>query len=457
MSHCPSCGRYVGPHEACPYCGARLAGRMPVRIVKIAAILLASIGLVALWFAATRAEVPLVKIGQAGAMMNMAYVRLEGRCSREPSYDPESDYLSFWIEDDTGEVRVSVYRAETRQLVEQGRVPVLGDMVEVAGTLRVRKDFLALTVNVPDQLKITRADAVDSDIGAIKPADLYSRVRVCGEVRSVYEPYDGLMLVTVRDETGEIPVALSEDLVKLSGALPAVSPGQVVEVVAAVSLYGDTPQLVPASVADVVVLGEGSPIAAEKLIGVLSVEDIGRLVIVQGSVVEVAPFSSGVKYTLDDGSGAIILLLWQDVHDALPDPAALGVGADLRVQGEVSEYKGELEVIPELAEDVQVLVAAPAPPGMTVGALTTADVGLVVTLRGTLGERETFSKGVRFQLDDGTGAIILLLWQNVYDEVPDAERLVDGVQVEVTGQIEEYQGALEIVPEAGGVRIVTGD
>ncbi|MBC8445853.1 MAG: hypothetical protein H8D74_01500, partial [Chloroflexi bacterium] len=188
MTHCPSCGRYTGPYEACPYCGAHLTRRITVRIVKIAAIALATVGLAALWFAATRAEVPLIHIGQAGATMNMAYVRLEGHCTRAPSYDPESEYLSFWIEDDTGEIRVSAYRAETRQIIEQGRVPALGDLVEVAGTLRVREDFLALTVNVPEQLEITRAEPVDRAIGTIVPEDQYLRVRVRGQVRQVYEP-----------------------------------------------------------------------------------------------------------------------------------------------------------------------------------------------------------------------------------------------------------------------------
>ncbi|MBN1810905.1 MAG: hypothetical protein JXA14_03630, partial [Anaerolineae bacterium] len=359
--------------------------------------------------------------------------------------------------DDTGEIRVSAYRAETRQLIERALVPALGDVVQVTGTLRVREDFYALTINVPEQLTITRADPVDVDIGAIRPGDLYLRVRVRGEVRSVYEPYDGLTLVTVRDETGEIPIAVSEDLVALGDGALQVASGQVVEVVAAVSLYGDTPQLVPASVADVVALGESVRVVAEKRIGELSAEDVGQRVVVRGSVAEVDAFSSGVKVTLDDGSGTVILLLWQDVYDALPDPAALGVGAELQVQGEVSEYEGELEVIPDLAGDVQVLTAAPALLETMVGALTTVDAGRVVTLHGTLGERETFSKGIRFQLDDGTGVIILLLWQNVYDEIPDAERLVTGAQVEVTGQIEEYRGDLEIIPETDGVRVIGGD
>jgi uncharacterized OB-fold protein len=48
MSHCPSCGQYTGPYEACPHCGARLTGRTPIRTIKIAAVLLAAVGLASL-------------------------------------------------------------------------------------------------------------------------------------------------------------------------------------------------------------------------------------------------------------------------------------------------------------------------------------------------------------------------------------------------------------------------
>ncbi len=454
MTHCPSCGRYVGPHEACPYCGARLAGRTSIRAVKIAAVALATVGLAILWFAATRAEVPLIQIGQAGATMNMAYVRVAGRCPRAPTYDPEGDYLSFWIEDDTGEMYVSAYRAETRQIIEQERVPALGDLVEVAGTLRVREDFLSLTINVPEQLRITRAEPVDRDIGTIAPEDQYLRVRVRGQVREIYEPYQGLTLITIRDATGSIPVVVSEDLIALSPVSPTLPVGQPVEVVATVSLYGDTPQLVPASVADVVPLSQAVPIAVEKQIGKLTATDVGQLVIVRGTVTEVDPFSAGVKLTLDDGTGTIILLLWQSVYDGLPDPAALNVGAEVQAQGEISQYRGELELIPELTDDVQVLAAAAPPAEATIGTLTTSDVGRVVTLRGTLGLPDPFSAGLKFLLDDGTGQIILLLWNNVYESV--AEELGAGTQVVVTGEIAEYRDELELIPRNGGEIQVTG-
>ncbi|MFQ6100013.1 MAG: hypothetical protein ACE5OS_02105 [Anaerolineae bacterium] len=454
-SHCPSCGRYVGPYGdgACPYCGAHLTGRTPIRIVKIAAILLATVGLVTLWFAAIRAEVPLIQIGQAGATINMAYVRLEGRCTRAPTYDPESDYLSFWIADETGEIRVSSYRAETRQIIEGSRVPALGDEVEVAGTLRVREDFLALTVNVPEQLTVTRAEPVDRTIGSIGPEDEYLRVRVQGEVRQVYAPYEGLTLINVRDETGSIPVAVSDDLIALSGSSPALHKGQPVEITATVSLYGDTPQLVPASVADIVELGQPLRVGVERFIGELTTADTGQLVLVRGTVTEMASFSAGVKLTLDDTTGAVVVLLWESVYDELPNTAALGVGAEVQVQGELSQYRGELEVLPELAEDVQVLIAAAPPAETTVSALTTGDVGRVVTLHGTLGPPDPFSSGVKFTLDDTTGTIVLLLWQNVYDSVPNTDQLAAGTQVTVVGRIDEYRGELEIIPQADGVEV----
>lgn len=64
-AHCPSCGRFVGPYTTCPYCGAKLGGRIPVRAIKIAAILLATVGLLALWWMARRMDIPTVSAADA--------------------------------------------------------------------------------------------------------------------------------------------------------------------------------------------------------------------------------------------------------------------------------------------------------------------------------------------------------------------------------------------------------
>jgi DNA/RNA endonuclease YhcR with UshA esterase domain len=420
--------------------------------VKVVALVLATAGLAVLWMVATRAEVPIVAIGQAGATMNLAYVRLEGRCTRGPSYDTQTGTLSFWIADGTGDLRVASYAPESRALIEADRVPALGDRVSVAGTLRIREDFRSLTVNVPEHVMVFRAEAIERTIGAIWPEDEYQRVRVSGQVRDTFEPYRGLTLITLRDQTGAIDVAVSEDLVRLSGVRPAVKVGQSVAVTAAVSLYDEIPQLVPASTTDVVPLAHDVPTAVRRAVADLVRSDLGRWVAVRGTVVDVDTFSEGLKLIVDDGSGAITVVLWQNVYSGLPGRLGPEVGAEVEVQGKLSEYRAELEVVPALATDVEIVGAAQTARKSSIGALTTDDVGRWVTVQGTLGAPQTFSAGVKFALADGTGRITLLLWDEVYEIAP--EGLSHGAEVAVTGPLGVYRGDLEVIPEADGVKVL---
>jgi len=493
MRHCPSCGRYVGPYEACPTCGARLTRRLSIRAMKVAAVVLATAGLAVFWFAATRAQAPLVQIGQVGPTMNLGYVRVQGRCSRAPTYDAGRERLSFWVEDGTGEILVAAYGAEAERIVAQGQAPAPGDQVEVAGTLRVREDLTSVTIDAPEQLRLARADPVDRDIGEIGPEDEYLRVRVRGQVRGVREPYPGLTLISVRDRTGAIPVAVSDDLVALSGVSPEVTRGQSVEVVAAVSLYRGTAQLIPASVVDIVPLEETVPFAVEESVGKLTAMDIGRWIVVRGNIVETDAFSSGVRATVDDGSGAVPVLLWQAIYDGLPGATELDVGAEVEVQGEVSSYRGKLELVPSAVSDVQVL-AAPRPPVqpspspsptatptvqpipsptatvappsavtpavqqtptpdlavMAIGAITTDRAGEDVTVEGKVVDAASFSGGFKFTLEDSTGRIVLVMWHEVYDDCWDAQEINLGAKVRATGSVALYEGELQVQPDLGG-------
>lgn len=364
MSHCPSCGRYVGPHEACPCCGARLTGRISIRAVKAVAVSIATIGLAVLWLVATRTEVPTIAISQAGASMNLAYVRVEGRCTDIPSYDSESNTLSFWIEDGSDRLRIVSYRDETETLIEEEHLPALGDWIAVAGTLRVRDDFRTLVLNAPEALSIARSEPESCPIGALSADQAYRRVRVRGQVREVAEPYPGLTLITLRDETGSVDVALSDDLVALSRVTATVSAGQGIEVVGAVSPYKGRAQLVPASAEDISALHGGVPIGDRVSVIELSRMSPGQWVDVRGRVTGVDSFAGGVKMGLDDGSGAVTVLVWDGVYQKLKaqlrSPRDLAPGAQVAVRGELAEYRGELEVVPELPADVRVLVGADA-------------------------------------------------------------------------------------------------
>ncbi|MBC7226478.1 MAG: hypothetical protein H5T61_04515 [Thermoflexales bacterium] len=449
MTHCPSCGRYVGPYEACPYCGARQAPRVSLRAVKWAALILATVGLALLWVAATRLPLPHISINQASATMNFAYVEIAGQVVRGPTYNPDSRSLSFTVADDTGEMRVWAFRDVVDSLRAAGRIPGLGDQVVVAGTLRVREEDVSLTLNAPEHLQVTRPEAEERAIGSITAADALRRVRVRGQVWDVREPYSGLTLITLRDATGAIGLAVDDSLRYLTGDLPLPEVGQSLEVTATVSLYRDTPQLVPPSVREIVLLEGTVPVAEERPIGTLSAADEGRLVTLRGTVRQAEAFSAGYRMLLEDDTGSVTVLLWQDLYRALSDPAALQAGAQLEVTGEVSLYRNSLEVIPVRPRDVVLLTVTPSARALPISALAGEPLGAMVTVEGTVVEAESFQNGFRLTLDDGTGQVVLLLWLSVYDELPDPASLREGARVRATGELEEYQGQREVVPARG--------
>jgi DNA/RNA endonuclease YhcR with UshA esterase domain len=426
-----------------------MPGRQAVRALKIAALLLATVGLGLVWWAARGVPIPTVPIGEVGALMNLAYIRLEGQVSRALTYDPDSGYLGFWLADDTGEVHVNTYQEVTEALLAGGTIPAVGDTVSVAGTVRVREDLCSLTVDVADHLAVTRATAEPLPPGEITVLDEGRRVRVAGEVVAVATPYEGLTLIDVHGERGDITVAVDKTTEELSGELPEIAPGQAITVEGAVSLYKAEPQIVPAVAGDVET-AEGPPATpAVSTVGSLSeisTADLGRRLRVAGHVVMLEGLSGGVKAILDDGSAQIVLLLWDDVHQALAAPRSLDVGAEVTATGKVQLYEEALEIIPDSAADVIVEVPAPPLPWVEVGALTAQDAGRVVRVRGVLGTPEGFSAGVKADIRDGTGAITVLFWSNVYDAlVPEPQ---PDLQVEVAGVVDVYNGALELVPRS---------
>jgi DNA/RNA endonuclease YhcR with UshA esterase domain len=446
---CPSCGRFVGPQPACPYCGAAVGQRLAVRLFKYGSLALALLGLAVLLVAARCSQVPTVEIGSLVGTMNWAYVRLEGTVSRQPAYDPETQALKLWVWDGTGEILVTAYRAEAEALRVAARLPAMGDRLAVEGTLRVKEDFQYLVLNVPQHVEIWPAQPAEMAIAAARAAPLYQSVRIRGLVREVRQPYEGLCILSLRDASGEIDVTLAADTAALGGDLPEVSPGQALQVTGAVDHYRDAPQISVARAGDLVRLDEAPPIASRRRIAELAVADVGRLVQVEGALIAVHPFSAGVKATLADGGGTVTLLLWQDLCDALPEGQRLEKGAVVRVQGELTEYRGALELVPELAADVVLLAHSPGPAApRRLGDLSAADVGQVVMVEGVLRSWQTFSAGTKGVLDDGSGTVILLLWQDIYETLPEPEALAPGARLRVEGEVAEYRGELEIVPGA---------
>ncbi len=174
---------------------------------------------------------------------------------------------------------------------------------------------------------------------------------------------------------------------------------------------------------------------------------MGQEVSVSGTVVAVASFSHGFRFTLDDGSGQVILLMWHDVYDeswAAPD---LNLGATVRVTGEIGEFEGELQIVPDFGGDVRVTaVAATTAPAANIGDLGSY-MGQRVTITGQISRIEGTNSGAKLFVTDDAGEILIFVWHNVLDRVQNNTALgTPGTRVRVTGVVQEFRSNREIVP-----------
>jgi DNA/RNA endonuclease YhcR with UshA esterase domain len=432
---------------------------MTIRVMRSIALALAALGLVLLWWFAAHSPVPTLKIGQAQATTNLAYVRVQGQVTRAPSLDPDRNTLSFWIADDTGELLVSSYRSTTEELIGRDQAPGVGDHVTAEGTLRVRPDSASLTLNSADALRVERAQPVSMDVGEIDPTCALRAVTIRGQVRAVRSPYKGLTLITLRDRTGKIDVAVPEVVTQLYGPVVALQPGQSAEATGVATLYKDAPQITLTRADALCASIDSIPVASPAHLADLETR-AGQWAAVHGTVVKVNPFSAGVKLTLDDGTGRADVVLWRDLYGVLSSTLQLAEGAQVAVQGEVSLYRGAVEITPELFTDVSLAAAPPTVrPTSTLAPtrgviftpmsqLTPGDKGEFVSVRGKIVAVIPFSKGVKYQLNDTTGQVVLLLWQDVFDQLPDAAGLARNAQVSVTGTIDVFDGEIEVIPKS---------
>ncbi len=499
-SLCPSCGRFVGAQTVCPYCGAQVYKRLSLRVARYGAVALAVLGLIALWWAARHARVPAIQVQDVAHTMNWAYVRMSGTVIRYPSYDEQSGYLKFRLYDGTGEITVAAYRNESKALIAADKVPAVGDRVTVEGTLKVGQDWQSLIVNVPANMVVERPTPVPVEVKDLDTGWVYRKVEIRGQVRQVRVPYAGLTVLTVRDRTGTIDVVYTADLERLSGEPVAVSPGDSVLVRGAITLYGESLQMSLDGAAGLERLAEEVAISWPRRAAEISPSDVGKMVRVDGVVRSVRRMTTGYRLTLADDTGEVGVVIWPTVLEGKPQDVELSKGMRLAVRGLVSEYRGQLEVVPELPEDVwwpaagavaqhtPTVVPSPAftvvpsptptagatptiPPAsptpvpptptptveptqtpspavlqLSTGRVTKAHIGQMVMVEGEIVAARQYSEGRKCYLDDGSGRLAVWLPTGIYERLSNAAGWIVGSVARVSGVVQEYKGELEIVP-----------
>lgn len=206
---CPSCTRFVGTYETCPYCGAAVFKRLSVRFFRWGSLVVAFVGLICLWLAARGIDAPLVKVQDLTATMSMGQVRVEGKIVGRPSLHPEWKSLYVQIDDQTGTAMISAYDPVSREIMDT-LTPAQGDVVSVQGMVRVQQGSPPkLQVQAAKHFRMVRRApppeaAKATAVAGVTEAIRGKRVIVTGKlVRSGvldFGAYKGIL----RDETGDV-------------------------------------------------------------------------------------------------------------------------------------------------------------------------------------------------------------------------------------------------------------
>ncbi len=482
---CPSCGHFVGALTRCPRCGARVAKRLSVRIFRYAALLLGTVGLGLLYLMAIHRDIPMIKIGDIKPMMNFAYVRIAGTVSGDVRVFKEGSRirsLRFMVDDGTGELSITAFRAQAEKMAELELIPRAGDRVELAGSLSISADDnILLRIQVPEQITIARTEVPTTRLDEVLGMPVGSSALVEGTLVSVSPPRQGGKApwkIVVQDASGQQEISFWQDIYEDILDKTALVPGASVRIRISVTSYRDKTQLSLDHAADLEFIKAGKPstqtagpgAATGNLprtdIGDVTADLAGKTVKIVGRVTKIsapeedpnAPFT----VILTEANKEVSLVYWDKVAKNL-DSNKPFVGALVEAEGVVSVYKEKVQVKINRSDKIKLLDASPPKtPGIHEGNVSRISVisksmaGKTVTLRGKLGEPSSIKSGVVFPLSDGSGTIKMVLWDR---KIPGNERdgLSKGTTVLVSGEIVDYKGDLEIIPaNAQSIRIEEG-
>ncbi len=238
---CPSCGKFVGAYEKCPYCGTELKKRMSIIFFKRAALVLAIGGLALLWFTATKIKIPIVRIGNINARMNNAVVEVRGKVVKVSMTG--RDGVAFDVDDGSEQVRAQAFRGLSKMRA-LGNVPQVGDEVSVVGSIQMTEKYgTSLMINIPSRVKVIPAVFEKVTIDKVTLANKNKAVEVVGEIIAV-KRIKGTTILVIGDVTGTTDVPLfKSDLDRIKDIERVTGIGNEIRVAGSVDAFNGRPQV----------------------------------------------------------------------------------------------------------------------------------------------------------------------------------------------------------------------
>lgn len=132
----------------------------------------------------------------------------------------------------------------------------------------------------------------------------------------------------------------------------------------------------------------------------------------------------------------------------LPTRNTLNVGAQLRAEGLIERFNGELQVSPGWPEQITVITPAYAGGQLVPTGQLNNYKGQRVMIEGTVVDFFQFDTGhVVMTLDDGSGQGDVYIWSNIYNRIPNKGAVsAIGSNIRVVGVVDEFNGQPQVQP-----------
>ena len=166
----------------------------------------------------------------------------------------------------------------------------------------------------------------------------------------------------------------------------------------------------------------------------------GKKVTIQGSIIKITTHKNGHLFlTVKDDSGSILVSIFSDKNI---DKTIIKKDIKYKISGEVNVYNGELEIIPQNQDDISIL------DGQSIDNISISkdNIGKKISIYGKVLSVYNHPKGHIFLnvLNDNDEEITI----PIFNSLGYNREFNSGDYIKITGQISEYNGKLQVVPNS---------
>ncbi|MGM0606907.1 MAG: hypothetical protein ACQESP_00680 [Candidatus Muiribacteriota bacterium] len=474
-THCPSCGKFTGTYERCPYCGAEVNKRLSLKFFRYGSLILAVMGVFFIYLAAVNKEIPELDYEHISETMNFAFVRVKGEVVGQPNvFYRESGSigsLSFTVDTGYQEIRIMAYSNIAEDILKAGNDPVPGEEVEISGSFRIKDEgsTLSLFIQAPQHLKIKdREEIQHKNFWEISSHDESRYFYISGIIKRI-EPSTGtgpgrIVIMSEEGKTGYLTVWDNVLEIIMNREGNDFAPGAEFKSRILVNVFRDNVQLLLNFPANFEI--QSPPQPGKDISDYMNIEQVefvdirpedeGQHFEIEGIIESLEPSETAAPNKInivDEYGNRSSLTIWHDVFEALRSiyGSDLRKGALFKGVIQANVFQNQLQLLLNTAQDFKLTGETdeiPEKKARTVEReISLKDEGMFIEVSGNI--KELFNleaNGVpllKCVFEYAHGEIDLIMWDDVIKNL--SEDLEPGYHVSVKAYVEIYRDEPQLV------------